>query len=66
MKTNKLQKHNVRGSVLVVAMILLVILSIMALSVLKVAEGAHLRAVKQKRETSALVFLHHSRKSVQL
>ncbi len=43
-----------RGSALIVAVVLLLILSIFSIGVLKSAEGAHVQAVQQKRQTAAL------------
>lgn len=43
-----------RGSALILAVVLLLILSIFSIGVLKSAEGAHMQAVQQKRQIAAL------------
>lgn len=56
MKTCSERKHtgHQHGSALIVAVVLLLILSIFSIGVLKSAEGAHIQAVRQKRQTAAL------------
>jgi Tfp pilus assembly protein PilX len=47
-------KRKTQGSALFLAVLLVLMLSIFSLGVLKSAEGAHLKAVEQKRQTAAL------------
>ncbi|MEJ5258629.1 MAG: hypothetical protein WHS88_00385 [Anaerohalosphaeraceae bacterium] len=48
------QTRQQSGSALIVAVVLLLVLSILSVGVLKSAEGAHMQAVRQKRQSAAL------------